>query len=165
MNDFSDLFFTMFSIVIFSMLLLQANQAIFQNNVVMVDHEYEKTAISLAQSLIDEARKTAYDEAVLDGDVPQNVNPGDVFSPNSELGPPAGVTRPDFTVFDYYNGYTDTIHTDLGPFVMNVTVNYVIGDPPYGQSGEQTFSKLLEAEVRSLHADRSVRLNYLKTYF
>lgn len=165
MNDYSDLMFTMASIVIFSFLLIQANQVMVQNDLVMVEHEYEKTAVSLAQSLIDEARSKAYDEAVLTGGVPDGFNPGDVFRPNQELGPPEGLTRSEFTVFDYYNGYSDTVSTDMGPYVINATVNYVIGEPPYGDAGEQTNSKELEVVVRSLHADRTVRMNYIKTYY
>ncbi|MEX0681379.1 MAG: hypothetical protein WD097_08360 [Balneolales bacterium] len=161
MNDVSDLIFTMASIVIFSFLLLQANHAMVRNDVVMVEHEYENSGISLAQSLINEARMTAFDETTEGGGAPESMPSG--F--REQLGPPVGISRPDFTVFDYYHGYSDTITTQLGSYVMDVTVSYVNSEPPYEETGGPTFSKKLEATVREVQTEQSARLSYIKTYY
>jgi len=160
MNDYSDLFFTMASIVIFSFLLMQSNQAIFHNDVVQVHHEYEKTAVSIAQSLIDEARRKTFDES-LQGNGTVNV-PGD-FRQN--LGPPENMERPDFSVFDHYHGYQETIMADLGPYEVDATVTYVSSEPPYVEVTGPTIIKRLEVNVRSIQSDRNVRLRYLKTHY
>lgn len=161
MNDFSDLFFTMASIVIFSILLLQANHFMLRNDIVMVDHEYESIGIALAQSIIDEARNKPFDEALADGIDPDDM-PG-AF--REERGPHSGMTRPDFGVFDHYHGYQDTVSTQLGPFAREVTVTYVESEPPFEPTNQPTYSKKITAEVRRLQSEKSVRLSYIKTYY
>jgi len=166
MNDYSDLFYTVFSIVIFSFLLLQANSLILRNDSIMIDHEFEKTAIALAQSVIEEAKKTAFDENMNPNNIPEN------FRPQDQFGPPTGFTRDQFTVFDHYHGYEeDNIPTQLGEFRINVTVTYVENPNPdvpgssYVDVTGKRESKRMTVTATSLNNGESASLVYVKSYF
>lgn len=161
MNDISDLMFTMGSLVIFSILLLQTNSTMLRNDLVVLEQEYQRTAIAMAQSLIDEARMKPFDEALLD-------NPGKKFNPDdfrTTLGPPQNATRSEFAVFDHYDGYQEIIDTPLGPYQLSATVYYVTPDEPYEISAEATNIKKIEAVALSLFTGQPIQLHYLMTYF
>jgi len=165
MNDYSDLLYTIMSIVIFSFLLLQANSLILRNESVTVDHEYEKTAIALAQSIIEEAKRTAFDENMDPNNIPDN------FRPRGDFGPPTSVTRDQFTVFDYYDGYEEVITTQLGEFRVNVTVTYVenlnpdVSGSSYAEAGGKTESKRMTVTATSEDNGEGASLIYIKSYF
>ena len=157
MNDFSDLFYTIFSIVIFSFLLLQANSLMLRNDGVTVNHEYEKTAIALAQSIIEEAKSLDFDENMSPGDVPNE------FTPPGELG--SNALRKDFTAFDHFNGYNATVATQLGNYEIDVTVEYVDSEPPFDPVGGRTTSKRMTVTASSVANDDFATLVYIKSFF
>ena len=165
MNDYSDLLYTIMSVVIFSFLLLQANSLILRNESVTVDHEYEKTAIALAQSIIEEAKRTAFDENMNPNNIPEN------FRPRDDFGPPSGATRDQFTVFDHYDGYVETIPTQLRDFTINVTVTYVENPTPDIPGSSYVFvngkreSKRMTVTATSEANGESAALVYIKSYF
>jgi hypothetical protein len=165
MNDYSDLLYTIMSIVIFSFLLLQANSLILRNESVTVDHEYEKTAIALAQSMIEEAKRTAFDENMNPNNIPQN------FRARDDFGPPTGFTRDEFTVFDHYDGHEEEILTQLGIFRINVTVVYVENPTPdipgssYVEVSGKRESKRMTVTATSLDNGEAASLSYIKYYF
>jgi len=157
MNDYSDLFYTVFSIVIFSFLLLQANSLVLRNESVTVDHEYEKTAIALAQSIIEEAKVLAFDEEMSPNDVPNE------FTPPGQLG--SNALREDFTAFDHFHGFNETVPTQLGDYVINVTVEYVDTEPPFNSVGNRTTSKRMTVTASSTANNDTATLVYIKSYF
>ena len=165
MNDYSDLLYTIMSIVIFSFLLLQANSLILRNESVTVDHEYEKTAIALAQSIIDEAKRTAFDENMNPNNIPEN------FRPRDQFGPPSGATRDEFTVFDHYDGFEEVIPTQLGEFRINVTVTYAENPTPdipgstYVVVSGKRESKRMVVTATSEDNGEGASLVYIKSYF
>ncbi|MDG5768205.1 hypothetical protein QA596_12130 [Balneolales bacterium ANBcel1] len=161
MSDVSDLFFAMASIVIFSVLVLQANHFVVHSDQMIVDHEYENTGIALAQSIVDEARSKPFDEVLLTGVDPETL-PGGF---RQQLGAAEHMSRGDFAVFDHFHGYRDTVETSLGFYELEVTVTYVEPEPPFQVVQHPTFSKQLTARVRPLQSEQSVRLQYVKTYF
>ena len=157
MNDFSDLFYTIFSIVIFSFLLLQANSLMLRNDGVTVNHEYEKTAIALAQSIIEEAKALAFDENMSADDVPNE------FTPSGQLG--SNAPREEFTAFDHFHGYNETIPTQLGDYEITVTVEYVDSEPPFDPVGGRTTSKRMTVTAGSVANNDSATLVYIKSFF
>jgi len=165
MNDFSDLLYTIMSIVIFSFLLLQANSLILRNEAVTVDHEYEKTAIALAQSIIEEAKRTDFDENMDPNNIPEN------FRTRGDFGPPTDFTRDQFTVFDHYDGYVETIPTQLGDFRVNVTVTYAENLTPdipgssYVEASGKRESKRMMVTATSEDNGEGATLVYIKSYF
>lgn len=157
MNDYSDLFYTVFSIVIFSFLLLQANSLILRNELVTIDHEYEKTAIAVAQSIIEEARTKPFDA---------NMNP-DNFTEYGSFGQPETKSRDEFLTFDDYHNYTERVQIDLqGFYDVRVMVDYVTNDPPFDiVNGEQTMRKRMSVTVSDMDENDIVTLSYIKSFF
>ena len=158
MNDYSDLLYTIMSIVIFSFLLLQANSLILRNEAVTFDHEYEKTAIALAQSIIDEAKTLDFDENMSPNNIPGGFNsPGQIAKSNLD--------REEFTVFDHFQGYEARVPTQLGDYDIIVSVSYANSAPPYENIDEKSSSKRMEVTASSVTSDDSVTLVYIKSYF
>src|SRR5690606_32567416 len=111
--------------VLFSILVANSNVAFVRNNTMMVESEYEYTAIAIAQSIIDEARVKAYDET--DVSNPQNELDDNMpmFSAPSVLGPESGESYPNFNDVDDYNGLNITRTTGIGDYTVTATVTYV----------------------------------------
>ena len=158
MNDFSDLFYTIFSIVIFSFLLLQANSLMLRNDNVTVDHEYEKTAIALAQSIIEEAKSLDFDENMSPNSIPGGFNaPGQIEKSN--------LNRDEFTAFDHFHNYVDTIPTQLGDYEISVTVSYAASEPPFENIDTKSTSKRMTVTASSVANNDSATLEYIKSFF
>ncbi len=159
MNDFTDLFYTLFSIVIFSFLLLQANSLILRNESAALEHEYEKTAITLAQSIIEEAKAKPFDSDMNAGNIPDDFT---IVSGGNDRG--------QLATFDAYNGYTETVETPLGDFDIDVIVTFVTDEsstPPFEFSGMPTERKRITVQVTGpTHIEgTNVTLSYIKGYF
>ena len=156
MNDFTDLFYTLFSIVIFSFLLLQANSLILRNESAVLEHEFEKMGIAQAQSIIEEAKAKPFDSN----------NTVDEFS----INPWNGTPRRQIPTFDGYDGYEETVQTDHGSYDIIVTVTFVTDEnssPPFEFSSDNTASKRMTVQVTGpTEMDpRTVTLSYIKSYF
>jgi len=167
MNDFSDLLYTIMSIVIFSFLLLQANSLILRNETVTVDHEFEKTAIAAAQSIIDEAKTRAFDWAILDGTDPSSFPEEFVGFDGRES------VRENFAAFDDYHLFNETpliIPTELGDYEVTITVEYVDVEDIGGvtvvslPSEPTTFNKRMTVRATSVANNESATLVYVKSY-
>ena len=164
MNDYTDLLYTIISVVIFSFLLLQANSLILRNEAVTVDHEYEKTAIAVSQSIIEEAKTKFFDENTSPNNIPQS------FTPPGQLG--SNLTRDQFTAFDHYNGYNETIATPLGDYRVEVTVTYFsynLGGVPETDEDDEdvgkSTSKRMTVMATSQANNESATLEYIKSFF
>ena len=158
MNDYSDLLYTIMSVVIFSFLLLQANSLILRNESVTVNHEFEKTAIGVAQSIIDEAKTRAFDPDMSPGTIP------DGFRPPGQMGWNGTTPREQFTSFDDYHNYTEVVQTGLGNYQVVVEVRYVENEPPFDVSAVQTVSKRMTVQASSMDNNESATLVYIKSY-
>ena len=165
MNDFTDLLYTIMAVVIFSFLLLQANSLILRNETVTVDHEYEKTAIAVAQSIIDEAKTLAFDNNMEPNNIPQD------FTAPGQLGK-SNVARHLFTAFDDFNGYDEPLSTPLGDYRVVVTVTYFdygIGSVPEYEDGSEddgkSTSKRMTVTATSIANNESATLEYIKSFF
>ena len=161
MNDFSDLLFTMAGMLIFSLLVLHTNAAILVNERMTVRNEFDKTAFTMAQALVNEARSMAFDQTVAGGE-----QPGDLPSSfRQNLGPQTGMDRADFFAFDHFHGHIDTVLTAIGTFRREAQVWYAEGVYPWDQVQEPTFHKYIQVQVQSLQSDARVETGYLRTWY
>ena len=161
MNDFTDLFYTIFSVVIFSFLLIQANSLILSNESVAIDHEYEKTAISVAQSIIDEAKTRDFDINMNSSGIPGTFRDPSQFGTNS-------LPREQFTAFDDYHIFANDpleVSTPLGDYDVTVQVTYVDDDPPFDISTVQTMNKRMTVTATSTANNEIATLVYIKSFF
>ncbi|HEX6983635.1 MAG TPA: hypothetical protein VF181_12820 [Balneolaceae bacterium] len=142
MVGYTEVLQTMAAMIIFSMILLNANRMILRNTVMQVEGELEQEVVALAQDIIEEGRTKEFDEVNVGMHLPPAAIPNDFTDP-SALGPESGETkRFEFDDFDDYNGWIDTLTTEHGQFFIETKVFYVDGTNYEEMSDENTFKKM-----------------------
>jgi|SRR6056297_1251006 len=176
MIGYSEVLQTMAAMIIFSVILMNANRMIHRNTVVQIDSEYENEVIELGQEIIVEAREKSFDQVTVGATAPPADIPGD-FSVAGNLGSDTGETlRTNFNDFDDYNGWTETITTTHGDFSISVEVFYVedvnastdIYD--YQKVTNQTTFKKIEVTInsdflRSGDDPKNYTLEFIRNYY
>jgi len=162
MEGKASLLIVMGAMVIFSMLLMNINGFLLQNNTSQIDSQMSYTAAGLSQEVIDLAKTKAFDESTVGGKYPHNIPTA--FS--TTLGPESGETYADYDDFDDYNdGITRTVTTDLGDFNINVKVTYV-NDTDFNQiSLAPTTHKRMIVYVSNPTMADTVAMTYIKSYY
>lgn len=141
MVGYTEVLQTMAAMIIFSMILLNANRMIHRNTVMQVEGELEQEIVALAQDIIEEGRTKEFDELsqeeVPPAEIPQdftdpnNLGPDDenADSENSgtddDLNSNGDYERGEFDDFDDYHGWADTLETEHGEFYIRAEVYYV----------------------------------------
>lgn len=170
MIGYSEVLQTMAAMIIFSMILLNANHMIQRNSMMQVQSELEQEVIALGQEVIEEARTKSFDQITVDAEAPPSLIPGGFTSPGG-LGPGgAETTRRSFNDFDDYNNWSDTFITEHGEFEVSADVYYV--DPVnYQKTMSPTTFKKIEVMVSSKFlrtgADipREYKLEFIRNYY
>jgi MSHA pilin protein MshD len=84
----------------------------------------------------------------------------------SALGPKSGEVYPNFNDFDDYNGFKDTVFSQLpDSLFVNCTVVYVDPANPNVTSTTQTWHKKLTVAVTSRSLKDTVKMNYIFSYW
>ena len=167
MIGYSEVLQTMAAMIIFSMIMLNANLMIQRNSMMQVESELEQEVIALGQEIIDEARTKAYDAATVSAAAPPSLIPGGFTS----IGPGGSeTTRRSFNDFDDYDGWSDTFTTEHGNFQVRSEVFYV--DPVYYQkTGSKTTFKKIVVVVTSeflrtgSNVPREYNLEFIRNYY
>lgn len=157
----SDLLMLLGAIVIFSLLLMNANNFLFDSSKLEVQSKMSSTAAALAQGIIDQARTKAFDQVTVGGQVPSSIPDG--FS--ATLGPESGETFGTYDDFDDYNGYKTKDTTNVGIFNISVQVNYVTDSNLSQISSNQTTHKRMVVSVTNPVMQDTVKLSYIKSYY
>ena len=152
MIGYSEVIQTMAAMIIFSMILINANYMIQRNTLMQIDGELEQEVISLGQEIIEEARIRSFDREVEEDDALPPTSIPEGFTPADELGPDTTPyynnfrdgepDRQKFTDFDDYNGWSDTITTKHGDFEVSAEVFYVDEDNFEFTTQQSTFKKI-----------------------
>lgn len=167
---------TIGGIVLLTTFVLYANGLMFDNSKIASDNEYVITAISLAQSVIDEAKTKAFDEATILATITSasNLTPVHLLGPDGtgesmatidsvDGGHPRSMAR--FDDVDDYNGYVRVVNTPRAEgFRVQASVNYVSETNPDTPSAARTFCKRLQVTVTSPYVSQPVSLSYAFTY-
>lgn len=127
MVGISEVLRTMVAMIIFSMMLLNANRMIYRNTMMQIDGELEQEVVALAQDIIEEGRTKEFDEVTVGMAAPPADIPGD-FTASSSLGRDGEVGRENFDDFDDYNNWEETLETEHGNFNIEAQVFYVARD-------------------------------------
>lgn len=148
MVGYSEVLQTMAAMIIFSVILLNANQMIHRNSLIQVESELEQEIIALGQEVVEEARTKSFDEVTDNAVAPPSLIPGGFTQP-AQLGADAGEgSRVNFNDFDDYNGWSDTFTTEHGVFELSAEVYYV--DPVnYQKTASTTTFKKIEVTISS----------------
>lgn len=170
MIGYSEVLQTMAAMIIFSVILMNANHMIQRNSMMQIEAELEQEVIALGQEVIEEARTKAFDQVTVNAAAPPSLIP-DGFTPPEFLGADAGESsRANFNDFDDYNGWADTFTTEHGEFEVSAEVFYV--DPVnYEKASQPTTFKKIEVRVTSKFlrtgADlpREYKLEFIRNYY
>jgi hypothetical protein len=167
---------TIGGIVLLSTFVLYANGLLSDNVKTSSDNEYMITAISLAQSVIDEAKAKSFDENITSGAV---TLPSDLTGANL-LGPDGGgeaVANPDtardnqcasyarFDDVDDYDGYVRLVNTPRAEgYRLSAVVEYASITYPDSTTVSPTFCKRMTVTATSPYFPQPVQLMYAFTY-
>lgn len=170
MIGYSEVIQTMAAMIIFSIILMNANHMVQRNTMMQIESELEQEVIALGQEVVEEARTKAFDQVTVNAKAPPSVIPGG-FTPPDQLGADNGENhRYEFNDFDDYNGWSDTFITEHGEFEVRAEVFYV--DPvQYEKTLQPTTFKKIEVTVTSKFlrtgADipREYKLEFIRNYY
>ncbi|MEX0648400.1 MAG: hypothetical protein WEA56_17180 [Balneolaceae bacterium] len=169
MIGYSEVIQTMAAMIIFSMILMNANRMIHRNTVMQVEGELEQEVIALGQEIIEEAHTKSFDEVTVGATAPPADIPGD-FVASTSLGTDGETARQYYDDFDDYNGHTETAQTAHGDFEISVEVYYVDEDD-YEQTSSKTTFKKIEVTITSQFLRnnagdlREYRLEFIRNYY
>ncbi|MBI1804232.1 MAG: hypothetical protein HY033_12630 [Ignavibacteriae bacterium] len=171
------------AIVIFGTFLSSSNRLMTGNTQIAEQNEYYITALSLAQSVINEAKTKAFDEKVLVSAVPS----ADSMTAPGSLGKDAGesVPNPDvlttaspfssaspgfrssfeFDDIDDYRNYNRLVNTPRAEgYRINVSMTYASATYPDSAKNQRTYCKRMTVNVMSPFIPDTIKLSYAFTY-
>jgi hypothetical protein len=164
---------TIGALFLLGVFLLSANGLLADSSRLADENEYCLTSISIAQSIIDEAKAKSFDETTTTGNVPVATD----LSPS--LGPDASETiaatdtlsngsfrsSSVFDDVDDYNGYHRQVSTSrVGGYDVRVSVNYASLTAPDSVSPTRTFCKRMVVTVTNPYMTGPIQLSYAFAY-
>lgn len=169
MSGYSEIFYIMFAMIIFSVILANSNRLIHRNSTIQIQGEYEQEVIAIAQAVIEEAQTKKFDEVNVGKELPPTDIPGS-FTGNGSLGTDGEASRRFYDDFDDYNGHTETVTTVHGDFEISAEVFYVDGTNFEYQATKSTFKKIvvtIQSQFLRNNADEvnSYSLEFIRNYY
>ncbi len=151
-----DMLLTIGAIILFSILVLNANSTILLSTETTVQAEYLSTAVDLSERLMMEIVSKNFDENTI------NASP-DTTGLSSHLGTD-GEVYPKYDDIDDYNGYKVTVKTKYSDsYTSNVKVQYV-NPGNFSPSNIPTSMKKITVSTYSPSLVDTVTLNYYSSY-
>jgi hypothetical protein len=169
MSGYSEVFYVMFSMLLFSMILTNSNRLIQRNVMIQINGELEQEVIALAQEIIEEAQSKEFDQSTVGKELPPASIPGD-FTSHANLGIDGEASRRYYDDFDDYNGHSEIARTQHGDFSINVEVFYV-DEPNYEYVPEKTTFKKIIVSVESVFLNdnsgeqKTYSMEFIRNYY
>lgn len=176
MNDYSDLVFMMGAMVLFSLFANNANDGIVRGSTLLSQVEVEYSAISFAQTIVDEARSRAFDHATVPTDPDEIAIVGNTgllgqtgypagFTAPGAMGRETGETYPNFNDFDDYHELRLIRESEYGDYTVSAVVEYL--DETDMQTASSARSNIKRLSVRVDHPNllNPIIIPYVKTYY
>lgn len=164
MSGYSDVIQVIGAMIIFSLILLNANSLMLRNQQVQVESELEQEVVALAQEIIEEARTRSFDQVTWQAAAPPAEIP-EGFSAAASLGPDSGESnRTQFNDFDDYHGWSQQTETAQGIYDLDVEVVYADPSTYQPTTAHSTFKKMTVQITHPLLLDGngSPKLYYLE---
>jgi len=150
------------AIVIYGTFTLSVNESSFENEMNMLQSQFELTAIAIANSYFEEARARNFDEASV-STYPTTL-PDDFTAPGS-LGAETGENYPNFDDIDDYDDYTTTSTAPNGfDYTITVEIGYVTDSDVTTFSGTRTFHKRMNVTISSQYLSDDITLSRLFSF-
>jgi len=164
MIDTTDVFLVLGAGIIFSMIALNTNRLLINQEETHVEADLIYGAVAKAQEYIDRARLLPFDETTIQGAGLVSVPAG--FTAPADLG---NSTENDagsaFDDFDDFNGFTSTDTTQNCIYGVITAVHYANQNTPDTDAGTRTTYKTLTVTVTSPFFPDSVRMKYVKSFY
>jgi len=164
------------AIVLFGVFLLSANRLMGNATITADENKFYVTALSIGQSIIDEAKTKAFDQKTIVSAIPVT----DSLTVPASMGRDGfaeAVPSPDtlsslgyasarkFNDVDDYKGYRRLVNTPRGSgYIVDVTVGYVSETCPDSSKNTRTYCKRMTVTVKSPFTTVPVDLSYPFTY-
>ena len=159
----SELLLVLGALAILGRFSLTVNSTLLENGSRVLQGEFEMTAISAADALLEEAWDKAFDAtAVLS--IPTGVP--EAFTDPGQLGPEGGVEPyPDYDDVDDFHNLTiaDTAGNGM-IYTLTATVGYVTGGASEGYSLTETTLKRMDVTVSSDYLNNDVTLSHIFSF-
>ena len=170
---------------LFGLFVVAGNRLMSTNSKVAGQNEYSLTALSLAQSVIDEAKTKDFDENTTGGrsvtspsQLTTGLGPGpseSIICPDTDNGTTGYLSPQRFDDIDDYNRYSRLVNTQRAKgYLVSVQVQYVDETDPESVSSVPTFCKRMNVSVTcpdisdlnrvSSTDDLPIRLSYVFAY-
>jgi hypothetical protein len=172
----NQMLFVIGAIVLLGVASLGVNYMLLSKTTTMLQAEASLTAISMAQTMIDEVMSQSFDEVTANGTL---IYDSTKFTPQNQLGPsstesshvPLPDTASPFNSIQYYNDVGDYNNYSrisstplLGQFTIVDTILYVQESDPDSLSTGQTFFKKILVTVRHPNMTYPVQLSDVVVY-
>lgn len=156
------------ALLFFSMTSLTVNRFCLQNDETMLQSEFQYYAISLAQSIIEEAKTRYFDVAVETEPPPSLSQLPNLFT--YPLGPRWNESYPNFSDVDDYHGLNLNITNNTNPsaranYTVRVQVGYVNESNIDQVVTYKTFYKKMTVIVTSAYLPAPVVLSHVFSYY
>lgn len=150
---------TIAALLLLSLVILRVNNNFLSTSTVLMENKFGVLAVSLATSVLEEAKGKAFDH---------NTDSAAVSDVNnlSTLGPDGGEVDPLYNDFDDFDGLT-RVDTTLpsAPFTIQCVVDYVNSSTPNSTTNSKTWHKKMTVTVSSPFMQDTVRLSSIYSYF
>lgn len=147
------------AVVMFTVGALRLNTMRLDGQTRMLESEFRTTALSLAQSYVEQAQRLSFDEALADSHSVTNLHAR--LTAPAAMGPDAGETTIDtFDDLDDLHGHTEAVITPRGAYRVSLTAAYA-DSVTLAPSGAPSLLKWVTASVSSRYFRDTVRVSYL----
>jgi len=153
-------FLSLGSLLLLSLVSLRFNSAVLENSTIETENKVYLTAFSLANDMIEEIKKKAFDVATVNF---PTTDPSVLTSPYS-LGPAANEVYPNYNDIDDFNGYQRKVSAPHAEnYGIRCSVYYVSEYYPDYKVMTQTFYKRVDVLVSSPYMKQTIGLSFIFT--
>jgi hypothetical protein len=157
------MFITLGALALLGTILVTMHKNFGMNNQVIIQSKLGVTAVSLAESIVEEASGKAFDKATDDNAASATTS----LTTVANLGLETGEYFPDsVNDFDDYNNYNKTVSFDKGgTFSLKCKISYINPTTPEVDQVNPTWHKKLSITVTSKDMIDTIRTEYIFSYF
>ena len=157
--QFGETLLVLGALVIFSLTTLFLNDAKLDNDLKIMETEFQITAMALSQTFVERAYSLSFDQVIADSSHTGNF-PEDLTDPVN-LGPDGAETYLSFNDIDDFHGYTTQLTTPRAVYDVTINVSYVDSLNIAGVDTGETFLKQMIVKTTSPFYSDTVQLQYL----
>lgn len=151
------------AIAILGRFSLSVNSALANNEIHVIQSEYELNVVGIAESYFRQAWLKSFDENSVDGfpvDIP------DDFTDDEDMGKDSGESYPNFDDIDDFNKFTTTDTADNGlVYTVEISVGYITTDDKDNFANDPTTLKRMNINISSDYLRNQVTLSRIYPYW